>query len=992
MAFTGRAQVIHSGHFMTSNLHNDDAQADDDDEDIEVDVVQDDEKSEETTTIKNKQLDEKPVTFYKFGPKKTQSIAIDVSLNKLNKCIKVAYNKMTTPKWKDFKGLRLHWKQRIRLNNVIWRAYYIEFRRKAPVKPKKPFCYFAVPDDDTTHQKIEGAVMEGMYWKRRMEAVCAQYKSWRVRSRHTLLAERGMVATCSSNSISSIAGDLFKRKRKANSIERTVKITEPPNKMQRSQTPKHLVSEEWNYDDDMNNVFTDELFDSLSQPYMFPNPKEMMSNGNADFMQPGLLPLQPTIEEIMASLDNFPDSPIADHQSMRMNDDTSPTTQQSEPTTSSNSFSVVNSEMHRSSSSSNSLHQMTSRDSSKNLQQHQQQQQQREYVNPTTSLIDYNNQMTMMPTRQSSAITSQMLMLSQSASTSSAAPQYAMSSHYSTGNSFLPTSRNVFANQPQQSWKQQMPGNFLANLPNNSLSRPGILQSNSISSDPYMPQFLQSPHNNVILQSNDPMMAPTRSWWLDSPLTASVQSPLSVATPLPLPNQGGPSTPLNLMGSDSSATPPSALIQQVLDSPSRAGLRVGGTLMQRLEQPPILDKLQKSFTPITPQQQQMGGVDFSSSITRLRTSSLNVDSQSWKIPQIDTSQIYQQQNTGLTANVIRPSLINPSSSTPSAFGSPPIRSQPQPSPQIQTSLPPQQPPPQQQSQSQQTSVTPPAKATPQQQPQPQLHHPTPRSELPKIIPPPEMPRQKSCEIPPKSEHREPKEEPQMMSAPSSVKSMRKQVPDSTLHPEERKRILHLHAEQNRRSALKDGFDQLMDMIPDLYSGGVKPTNAVVLAKAADHIRKLQKTQKENEKKKEKIKAKIEKLNQQITALQTNLPASSNSASSSAQVDSKTSLENFFDRYTKEKSKADWRFWVMSKMLQPICTGNTNSFASCVAGETASRQDIAASCSDWIQQNWQPSELRPLASTLLVHLATNTDILTEPKSLEDYVAKNMKNPF
>lgn len=26
--------------------------------------------------------------------------------------------------------------------------------------------------------------MEGMYWKRRMEAVCAQYKSWRAYNRH----------------------------------------------------------------------------------------------------------------------------------------------------------------------------------------------------------------------------------------------------------------------------------------------------------------------------------------------------------------------------------------------------------------------------------------------------------------------------------------------------------------------------------------------------------------------------------------------------------------------------------------------------------------------------------------------------------------------------------------------------------------------------------------------------------------------------------------
>lgn len=71
------------------------------------------------------QQDSKPVTFYKFGPKKTQTIAIDVSLNKLNKCIKIAYLKLSTPKWKDFKGLKLQWKHRIRLNNVIWRAYYM---------------------------------------------------------------------------------------------------------------------------------------------------------------------------------------------------------------------------------------------------------------------------------------------------------------------------------------------------------------------------------------------------------------------------------------------------------------------------------------------------------------------------------------------------------------------------------------------------------------------------------------------------------------------------------------------------------------------------------------------------------------------------------------------------------------------------------------------------------------------------------------------------
>ncbi|VDM50872.1 unnamed protein product [Toxocara canis] len=182
---------------------------------------------------------------------------------------------MTTPKWKDFKGLRLHWKQRIRLNNVIWRAYYMEFRKPDKKKAKKtPYCYFAVPDDDTTHTKIEGSVMEGMYWKRRMEAVCAQYKRWR----HFTKGRK-------------------KGRKRENSCSGENGVQKMPPK---SQTPKNTSSEYFDIDD-YDNEFTDTLFDSLSQPYMFPNPKEMVQGCNADVMQPGLLSLQPSIEEIMAS-------------------------------------------------------------------------------------------------------------------------------------------------------------------------------------------------------------------------------------------------------------------------------------------------------------------------------------------------------------------------------------------------------------------------------------------------------------------------------------------------------------------------------------------------------------------------------------------------------------------------------------------------------------------------------------------------------------------
>lgn len=168
--------------------------------------------------------------------------------------------KMTTPKWKDFKGLKLQWKHRIRLNNVIWRAYYMEFGYGRPVKkPKRnPFCYFSVPDDDMTHSKLEGSVLEGMYWKRRMEAVCAQYKRWRGFNRHS--KKRALRVCC--------------RKRENSCVcdKNAVQVPRPP----QSQTPtgRCTLDDLFDMDDDFDNEFTNQLFESLNGPFLFPNPKD----------------------------------------------------------------------------------------------------------------------------------------------------------------------------------------------------------------------------------------------------------------------------------------------------------------------------------------------------------------------------------------------------------------------------------------------------------------------------------------------------------------------------------------------------------------------------------------------------------------------------------------------------------------------------------------------------------------------------------------------
>lgn len=54
-------------------------------------------------------------------------IRIDNSLSKLFQCMSLAYeSKLTSPKWKTFKGLKLKLRDKIRLNNMIWRAWHMQ--------------------------------------------------------------------------------------------------------------------------------------------------------------------------------------------------------------------------------------------------------------------------------------------------------------------------------------------------------------------------------------------------------------------------------------------------------------------------------------------------------------------------------------------------------------------------------------------------------------------------------------------------------------------------------------------------------------------------------------------------------------------------------------------------------------------------------------------------------------------------------------------------
>uniref|UniRef100_A0A8C6CVP7 MLX interacting protein like n=1 Tax=Moschus moschiferus TaxID=68415 RepID=A0A8C6CVP7_MOSMO len=133
-----RSQVIHSGHFMLSSPHRD--------------------------SLARRRDQEGSLGHADFGPR-----SIDPTLTRLFECMSLAYSgKLVSPKWKNFKGLKLLCRDKIRLNNAIWRAWYIQYveRRKSPV------CGFVTPlqgPEADEHRKPQAVVLEGNYWKRRIE-------------------------------------------------------------------------------------------------------------------------------------------------------------------------------------------------------------------------------------------------------------------------------------------------------------------------------------------------------------------------------------------------------------------------------------------------------------------------------------------------------------------------------------------------------------------------------------------------------------------------------------------------------------------------------------------------------------------------------------------------------------------------------------------------------------------------------------------------------
>ncbi|XP_041855687.1 MLX-interacting protein isoform X2 [Melanotaenia boesemani] len=261
------SQIIHSGHFMVSSPHSEHPPK----------------KGYDFDTV-NKQT----CQTYHFGKASTSHISIDASLTKLFECMTLAYSgKLVSPKWKNFKGLKLLWRDKIRLNNAIWRAWYMQYVEKR----ENPVCHFVTPldgnIDSDVHRPAEAIATEGKGWKRRIEIAIREYHKWRTYFKKRLQKHK-------DEDLSSLLKD---EETAARRMPRKHNETPAPMEMDPIFDMDVLMSE-----------FSDTLFSTLAshQPMAWPNPREIAHAGNADMIQPGLIPLQPNLD-FMDSFDPLQD-------------------------------------------------------------------------------------------------------------------------------------------------------------------------------------------------------------------------------------------------------------------------------------------------------------------------------------------------------------------------------------------------------------------------------------------------------------------------------------------------------------------------------------------------------------------------------------------------------------------------------------------------------------------------------------------------------------
>ncbi|XP_012225348.2 MLX-interacting protein isoform X2 [Linepithema humile] len=979
-------ETIHSGHFMVSDFE---AEAQDDEDELAVPVP--DQEEAQTTrfpiAVPPRFPYDKFTSSGSFYDKNTsQQLSIETSLNKLFQCMSLAYRqKLTSPKWNRFKGIRLRWKDKIRLNNVIWRCWHMQFI----LKQNTLVCQFASPLDVDTHNKPEAVVLEGKYWKRKLAAVTAEYKKWRMFYRNKILGWTNKDGTEMMESMDMLDWD---------NGGGTIGNFGTGTGNAFGGIGGAPGGESMMVDEDYMELMTDTLFSTISsnQPIYFPDPREIARGASlADFIQPSLGPLQPNLDDFMDTLEPLQEflnsklPPVPEEDDMFRNSSLSANYSDLDLMTPINQMNEIGEDP-------------TTLKNQASQQQQQQQQQQPQQLQQEEQAASMQNLQ----------YTAKIYTQPQSEAASVYRNSVAMNENYNT---IQPTFETSAASQPAREKTRGSRATPRSSRVIQQSQQPNAYQANAQQQNSGFPS--QSQQSYAMEIQTVPL----------SQVQSQQPSPVQIAT---LNDQSAVSA--NQISSIAAAAVQNLVsVQHNFAQASNATLQTQHQAIRPL--PTASPIASKPYKIVQPQQQCY---KFPNLVHNLNAQQCKFNANSFKThptPQVvsvssesqpSQSQILLQcRSSGLdlTAPAMHPTKLLPQPMTSNAekeeiFAVPKYQIKGRNRSRSSSSLgaPRIHPPPlvsavsdpalnlnnnvllahlltnkitqvttAQHITTPVTVQTMQTSSIQQTQSQPQAIQPittqqillNANSQTHQSQSSPSSPKDSSSNAhSPQALSLSPLHSPMSIGSPlSPSRGYIKGESERGQGYKEQRRVGHIHAEQKRRYNIKSGFDMLNSLIPQLsQNSNAKLSKAAMLQKGADYIRQLRAERNQLKEEMDSLRHQIECLNTSISNCQSMLPATGAPVSRHRT----NKMKEMFDEYVRTRTRENWKFWIFSVLLEPLMI----SFNASVS--TASIEDLYKSTIMWVEQHCSLVDLRPAVLNSLKYICTATDILSDPARLPE----------
>ncbi|XP_033185127.1 MLX interacting protein mondo isoform X3 [Bombus vancouverensis nearcticus] len=967
-------ETIHSGHFMVSDFE---AEAQDDEDELAVPVP--DEEAAKIAIIASTGFLQEKFATSSSNDKTSQQLSIETSLNKLFQCMSLAYRqKLTSPKWNRFKGIRLRWKDKIRLNNVIWRCWHMQFI----LKQNTLVCQFASPLDVDTHNKPEAVVLEGKYWKRKLAAVTAEYKKWRMFYRNKILGwtnkdgtEMKMAVSFQMESMDVLDWG------NGLGISGNYGAGTGSTHGGTSGTPG---GESMMVDEDYMELMTDTLFSTISsnQPIYFPDPREIARGASlADFIQPSLGPLQPNLDDFMDTLEPLQEflnsklPPVPEEDDMFRNSTLNtnyPDLDLMTPMNQINELSQESAAKNEQASQQPALAQNEQGGTIQNLQYTAKiyTQPQPEPTNAFRNNITLSENYSTIQQSYEPAATSQPVReKSRPSRVSSRNSRVIQQPQQQRTSTYQRTAQQQNSAYQQQQASQQQPyameiQSVQLTPVQNQVQMPALNDQSAHANQ--IPPIAAHVQNLVTVQqtfgqTNSTVSTQHRSIRPLPPVAPISSKPYKVVQPqqcykFPTLPQNFNAQQCKFNTNNFKTHPPQQVVSVSTEQPSQSpillqcrpsGLDLTTPTVQptKLLPQPAASNSEKEEVFAVPKYQMKAR-------NRSRSSSSLTASRIHPPPLVSAA---SDPALNLNNNVLLAQLLtntSPTQVTTTHHITTPVTVQTMQTSTIQVQ--PQQQAMQQTTCSQQMLLNTNTQA-----------HQSQNS--------PGSPKDSSNAHSPQGLNLSPLHSPMSIGSPLSPSRGYIKGESERGQYKEQRRVGHIHAEQKRRYNIKNGFDMLHSLIPQLNQNpNTKMSKAAMLQKGADYIRQLRAERNQLKEEMDTLRHQIECLNTSISNCQSMLPATG--APISRHRTSK--MKEMFDEYVRTRTRENWKFWIFSVLLEPLMI----SFNTSVS--TASIEDLYRSTILWVEQHCSLVDLRPAVLNSLRYLCTATDILSDPGRLPE----------